>query len=181
MTGTGGAFGSIDYSTGSWSINLAGIAPADGVNIVASYSYTIVGSSGSQGADSGATGIEIFSFTVFQNGENITITDNNGSTYEGQIGNTQVSDGSNTTTPTVGTTVVMQFTAVGISAAGLEVTMVGTFQGVVLDSTGNQLALSDRRMLGTWIETGGRTGDINGEAAPIQIIVIESTETTETI
>lgn len=175
LAGSGGS-GSINYGTGAWSVSLLS-APGTSDDLEASYQYTISGTSGSSGAGSGATGIDIYSFTVFQQGENLTITDNNGSTYAGKMGNTQVSDGT-ASTPTVGTTVVMQFTVEGVSASGFTVTMVGTFQGVVQDSTGNQLALADRRMLGTWIELGGTSGDINGEASPIQINVVSAADTT---
>ena len=45
--------------------------------------------------------------------------------------------------------------------------MVGTFQGVV----GVGFYLANRQMFGTWIEEGGRTGNISGDSSPIPISV----------
>jgi hypothetical protein len=80
-----------------------------------------------------------------------------------------------TQNPSAGTQVIGSFSASGTSAAGIQVKMVGTFQGVV-QGGGAAISLADRRMYGTWIESGGKTGDINGEASPIGI----STTTTTT-
>lgn len=175
----GGSSGSINYGTGAWSVQFA--FPLDnGTAILASYQYSVSGSSGSGGAGPGSSGVSIYSFTVFQTGEDLRIVDNNGNEYLGYIGNTLVSEGNNSTAPVVGTTVVAQYEASGISKAGVSVNLVGTFQGVVQDSTGNQIALSERRMFGTWIEVDGKTGDINGEASPI-IITADTGSTTPTV
>ncbi len=167
----GGKTGSIDYGTGAWSIDLAPSVPVDGTPIVVSYQYTVAGSTGSGGAGPGSSGASIFSFTVFQEGETLSITDNNGAVYNGNMGSIRTSGGIDQQerggTPVPGSTVIAQYSASGVAASGLSVEMVGTFQGVV-GAAGQSLA--DRRMFGTWIESGGRSGDINGQASPVQIV-----------
>jgi len=173
----GGTGGSINYGTGSWSINLNGGTLNVGAAVRATYRYTVAGTAGSGSAGSGATGITIYSFVVEQRGNVLVVTDNNGSVYNGKFGSVRTTGGSGadspleTANPTVGTEVIAQFSASGTSKAGKKVTMTGTFQGVV--GVGS---LNDRRMLGTWIESKGKTGDISGQASPIGI----STTTTTT-
>lgn len=157
-----GTAGSIDYGTGSWSIDLNGGTINSGVGINATYQTSVAGTAGTGSAGAGTSGITIYTFTVFHEGQNVTITDNNGSVYSGGFGSIRSTSGS--TTLTIGDTVIGQFTAEGTSAAGIAVKIVGTFQGVTGSST-----VSDRRMLGTWIEDGGTTGDVNGEASPISL------------
>jgi hypothetical protein len=174
-----GRTGGISYGTGSWSIDLKGAPLASGEKIIATYQYVIAGTSGSGSAGSGASRITIYSFTVQQQGQNITIVDNNGSTYEGDFSNIRSTGGSdqdNQTTPSAGDSVIGSFKASGVSAAGFNVEIVGTFQGVVGVGTGNSFYLGNRQIFGTWIEDGGRTGDINGESSPIPITVTTTTQ-----
>jgi len=174
----GGSSGTIDYGTGAWSIDLGGVPLGSGEPIEASYQYPVSGSAGSGAPGPGTSGATIYSFVVHQAGNTLEITDNNGATYEGSLGDVSTTGGVNqdsaVTTPAEGDQVVAQFTAEGISAAGLKVTMAGTFQGVVSKDEDDNYYLSNRKMFGTWIEDGGRTGDINGEASPIPITVTET-------
>jgi hypothetical protein len=182
LGGAGAASGSINYSTGGWSIDFGG-APDVGQPLTANYRQIVVtpGSPGTLPGEPvvpasipGGSRIEIFSFTVLQQGQNIQITDNNGSVYSGKLGRANVTDGSaDAATVVVGTSIAMQFSANGVSAAGYQVKIVGTLQGVVSSLSGNQLQFADRRLFGTWIETGGKTGDINGQASPVTLTVIE--------
>jgi hypothetical protein len=169
LTG-GDAKGTINYGTGSWSIDLkVPLNPPS--TITADYTYTVSGAGGSGGAGSGASGATIYSFSVQQQGQNLKIVDNNGKTYEGSFGSirsTGGSDQNNQSMPAVGDSVIGSFEASGVSAAGFHVDMVGTFQGVV-SGDGSSLALANRQMFGTWMEDGGRTGDINGESSPVSI------------
>ena len=146
---------------------MGGVVVESGVDIIGSCSYAVSGTGGSGGAGSGVSGATIYSFVVWQTGGGLQITDNNGAVYNGEMGTLSgtMTAGTNST-PVAGETVVAQFSASGVSAANFNVTMAGTLQGVVEQSGA---ALGSRQMFGTWIEEGGRTGDINGETSPIGI------------
>lgn len=168
-----GKVGTIDYGTGAWSIDLLGEYPPAGTAIVGTYLYKKEGSGGAGGANAGSSGVTIYSFTVQQEGQNLSIVDNNGSTYSGSMGSIRSSGGvdqDDGTSAVVGDQVIAQFTAHGTSKAGFSVNLAGTFQGTVSGSASGTY-LSNRRMIGTWIEQGGRTGDINGEAAPLAVTI----------
>jgi hypothetical protein len=163
-----GASGSIDYGTGAWNIQVSP-APDAGDSIRATYQYTIAGTQGSGSAGPGTSGIRIYAFTVFHEGETLRLTDNYGREYSGGFGSIRSTGGSEATpteepTPVAGEEVIAQFTASGVSPAGYNIRMVGTFQG-----TYNAGALQSRSLNGTWIEDGGKTGDINGSASPIAV------------
>ncbi len=185
LVGNLGSFGSVTYGTGAWSFNLNGIPLANGDNIIASYSYTVSsggGGGGSGGGGQGSSGAPIVTFTVFQAGNKIEITDNNGAKYNGQLGNVATTSGINsdsdtTLVPSIGDSVIAEYTADGTSSAGKHVMLAGTFQGVVGRGSETAMFLNDRRMLGTWIESGGVTGDINGQASPVAISVSTTTPT----
>lgn len=157
-----GASGTINYGTGAWSIQVSP-APDAGDSITASYQYT-------PNTGSGTSGIDIYSFTVVHQANNaLEITDNNGSVYRGKFGDvsaTSTTDEEENVVYEAGSTAIAQFSAEGVSAAGVNVTMTGTMQGVLATTGG---VLGERIMVGTWIEDGGRTGDINGEAPPIAV------------
>ncbi len=180
----GGANGAIDYGTGAWSINLQGVPLANGQPITAAYSYTTTsgggggggggGGSGGGGVKPGSSGKTIYSFTVFQTGNKLEIVDNNGAKYTGRMGGVSTTTGgtpADVVQPSVGDSVVAEYTAEGVSAAGVSTMLVGTFQGVVGRGSGTAMFLTDRRMLGTWVESKGVTGDINGQAAPVAISI----------
>ncbi len=199
---TGNGTGTVNYGGGTWSIEIDTWSTTD-QPITISYSYIVSrdGSTGG-GAESGATRFSIYSFNVGHQGQHITITDNNGATYTGRIKKMQSASGYQNTDitqvgadeerndraakytyqesslPADGDTIVATFECTGISKAGMRVRMLGTFQGTVAASV-----FTGRRMDGTWIETGGKTGDINAqtEAVSIQTVTIapEGTEGTE--
>lgn len=192
LTGGGpGMKGSVDYGTGAWSLDLQGFPLASGQAIVAKYSY-IVATPGTPSTTSstgqGSSGMAIYSFTVFQAGNKIEITDNNGAKYGGQLGKVVTTSGitaetdkqrsaTDTLLPSVGDSVIAEYTAEGTSAAGVSVMLTGTFQGVISRGSGADY-LSDRRMLGTWSESKGVTGDINGASSPIAVSSATTTPTT---
>ncbi len=178
LTSALGGSGRIEYATGDWSVDLGGIVVEDGKEIIGSCSYAVAGTgSGSSSASSGVSGATIYSFVVWQTGGELQITDNNGKVYKGSMGTLSgtMTSGTNAA-PVAGETVVAQFSASGVSAAGFNVTMAGNYQGVVEQGGA---ALGSRQMLGTWIEEGGKTGDIRGEAASVAITTTP-TETTPT-
>lgn len=129
----------------------------------------------------GSTGGAIFALIVVQEGQHLTITDNNGGTYKGRIGTLRSSSGatpenSNSTgnggkvLPKNGDTIVATFNCKGTSAAGMSVTITGTLSGTVSSrSSVDPGVFINRQMQGSWIEAGGKTGDINGTTDSIEI------------
>ena len=160
--------GDITYSTGYVSIDLHNEVGAANT-VYATYQYKVAGTSGSGSAGAGSTGIEIYSFTMSHTGNKITIVDNNASTYSGSFSSiSSYGSGTRGTTVANGDTVIGYYSVSGTSAAGYTVNMVGTFQAT-FELSGNNYRLTNRRLYGTWIETGGTSGDINGEASPISV------------
>ncbi|MBU1693664.1 MAG: hypothetical protein KKC51_06840 [Verrucomicrobia bacterium] len=158
-----GITGTIDYKTGAWTIDYGSTVVPQGTDISAAYQ-----SYGGEGR--GTTGLDIFTFTVHHEGQYLRIVDNTGAVYEGRMGSIRSSLGQDPTEgEAIGGTLIAQFNATGTSKAGYPVTMAGTFQGEVITSTEANQVLSSRKMIGTWIESGGKTGDIVGDAAPITI------------
>ena len=176
--------GHVDYDTGVWSLLLAppGIAPNQEISQTYQASGGATGSSSPSsdaGGGSGASGVSIYSFNVQQAGNKIKIIDNNGSVYEGQIDTSRTTgnlDANSQGSVFVnGDQVIASFTASGKSASGMYVNMTGNFQGTVSGvstvtehSSNNtvvrktSMAIENRRIMGTWIEDGGKTGSISG-------------------
>jgi hypothetical protein len=158
LAGGGGA-GTINYSTGAYSLTFTGPV-VNGAAVAARYEYTSAGSSGSSGK-------AIVTFSVTQEGNKLTFVDNNGAVYSGGFGSVRTTQGASRDTPTssgtpvAGDTMIGSFEVRGKSAAGYSVTITGTFQGTV----GTSLQLEGRTINGTWIEEGGKTGDVNGAAS----------------
>jgi hypothetical protein len=167
-----GATGAINYGTGSWSIDLGGFAPDNGTPITASYTYGVLGSA-AVGPGSGTTKYPIHTFSVAQGGDQVEVVDNNGMSYKGRMGSVRSTSGANQdveenpSAPAAGDQVIGLYELSGVSKAGLTVRITGTFQGTV----GGEGQLLDRRMIGTWLEAGGKTGDVNGQSSPIAITV----------
>ena len=188
---TGSGF--VDHSTGAWRIQLSGSGSfSETITISATYRHSVSGSS-SGGTSSGASGVSIFAFNVQQTGNSLKIIDNNGSIYQGSLGNIRTTGnlGSTSTGATFvnGDQVSASFSASGTSAAGVHVNLTGTFQGTaagvnqITTKSGSavtyttSMALSDRRIMGTWIEDGGKTGNING-VCPSAVNVSSSSTST---
>ncbi len=199
---TGNGSGTVNYDGGTWSIDIdPALADWDNARpITVSYSYTVArDGSTSGGAESGATRVSVYSFNVAHSGQNLTIVDNNGATFNGKLSQVRsLSGAQNSDIPQVvsdeianrakatyyeselpadGDVIVANFEASGVSAAYVPVKIVGTFEGTV--SAG---VFTSRQMDGTWIETGGKTGDINAqtESVAIQVSVAEETPVEET-
>lgn len=177
LSGSGGS-GTVSYDGGTWSFTLADTQSVYwNRKITVSYAYQVSNSGSASGAKSGSSGKAIYSFVVVQQGEKLTITDNNGAAYKGHIGELRSTSGVTSTNsmPRDGDVIVATFSTSGTSAAGKQVTITGTFQGNVAASV-----FTGRTMQGTWIEAGGKTGDINGTTTAVSIPAAASTETTET-
>lgn len=200
----GNSEGTIDYVSGAWSISMSILIPVPGPGqAIAAYSYYVSndGSSGS-GAVSGASGISIYSFNVTHSGQNVTIVDNNGATFVGKIDAIRSASGAQNTDigqvasdetgndtslhskntyyesplPEDGDAIIATFECSGTSAAAMAVKIVGTLEGTVASGV-----FTGRKMNGTWIEVGGKTGDIFGLTGAIPVAsVIATTDTTAT-
>jgi hypothetical protein len=175
---TGGSF---EYQTGVWTLQFA--PPGLPINQSISLNYSAAGgastsSSGTSGSSGASGGVTIYAFNVQQSGNKLKIIDNNGSVYEGSFGDMRTTgnlgSGSQGGTFVNGDEVIASFSASGKSAAGVYVNMTGNFQGTVQGVstvttksgsstiTTTSMALSNRRIIGTWIEDGGKTGSISG-------------------
>jgi hypothetical protein len=185
LAGSNGAFGTINYGTGQWTLDFNGVAIDNGTPIVAGYQFVRQGTPAVSGDIKGSTGKAISSFTVEHIGNVVNIVDNNGARYEGKTGDIRSTGGINQdavsqtppAVPIAGDEFIASFEAEGISSAGLRVKMVGTFQGTITavrvptEELTGALTLGGRTMFGTWIEDGGVTGDIQGEASPISTVI----------
>jgi hypothetical protein len=172
--------GNVSYVNGSWNLDRGLGNPVTEAGVIrANYSYYVSnsGTTGS-GAKPGSTG-SIYSFVVVQQGQHLTFTDNNGATYVGRIGELRTASGAERGDeearymPVDGDTMIATFEVAGRSAAGMSVKIVGTFQGTV--SAG---VFNGRILHGTWVEAGGRSGDIRGQTTSIPIVSGGATETT---
>lgn len=148
-----GSTGTINHNTGQWTLRFAA-PPNAGTSIRATYQYlhqstqeTGATTSGRKG-NSGPNGI--FSMTLFQVGNQLRITDNNGSVYEGTISIATYADDP----ASRGTNGIGQFSVSG-NSQGYSVTVVGAleFNGAA------------RVMQGSFIESGGNSARVYGTAS----------------
>jgi len=167
LTGTLGRTGTIQYSTGAWSIDLQATTISAGASITASYLYTSGGTEGE--VEPGNSGMPIYTLTILQQGNLITIIDSNGNTFTGQLG--LISRTATTDDNAPEGVVVAQFEVLG-QAYGQTIRIVGTLQGSI-DRT-EENVFFDRQIQGTWIEGGGMTGDILGGAPNISVSLPDS-------
>ena len=180
LVGSNGS-GSITYATGVWQLNVD-FAFNQNEPIEVAYTYQTSHSGSNGGTSSGVSGKTIYSFIISQQGQHISLTDNNGCVYDGYVKSMRSTSGSERTDetakwlPVAGDVIVATFECSGTSAAGVNVKIVGTLQGTV--SGGNYFA--GRTMTGTWIEPS-KTGDINGVSDTLKINVsLDSTTSEET-
>jgi hypothetical protein len=177
--------GKVVYNTGSWYLNMGGsVSYAGSMDFEENYSQLIAGGSsgGSLPSSStpGSSGVTIYAFNVQQEGNALRIVDNNGNAYEGRFGSIRTTGGTDQDSKSAsfsnGDQVMATFEAHGYSAAGIGVKMAGNFQATISgvssstsgDSTTTHMTLGGRTILGTWMEDGGATGDINGTAASVR-------------
>lgn len=146
--------GTIDYSSGAWSITMVGNQLYNG-NIIATYSYTLDVSGGSSGEGTDPTSpIMVKSITISQNGQHLTMALTNGSTFSGQFTSVNEISGAG------GTAYNAQF-----EVSGAKGKIVGT-----LDSSSGYKVLD-----GTW--TSGRNvydvHGVGGAVAPGRSNIVE--------
>lgn len=174
LAGSLGASGTINYNTGSLSVQFAGF-PAPDEDVIATYLYYQEGTV--QNPSPGSSD-EIRTLTVSQQGSSLVFVDSDGAQYTGDITGMSTPGGliSNTVQEAVGFEVTATFEVSGVSASGIGVTIVGTFQSeyeVDSDQTGPTISgyLVDRSVQGTWIEDSGVTGDVKGYSTDVAVTV----------
>lgn len=190
------ATGHIEYDTGVWTLQLASPGLSASREITQYYEAAGDASSPSSSSSSGASGVSILVFNVQQSGNKLKMIDNNGSVYTGTM-DTSRSTGnadanSQGTVMNNGDQVIAPFSASGKSASGMYVNMTGNFQGsiagvsTVTERGANNtiirktsMSLTNRRIMGTWIEDGGKTGNISG-VSPSAVDVTLGTVVTNT-
>lgn len=163
VTPEDGSSGTINYDTRFWALKFP--APINsGSSIEANYLYLTT----EKEAGAGNHGAAIYSFVVYQTGNNVQLVDSNGNVYNGSIGNLSTTGGlpydptdPSSIVPTKGN-VYAQFSATG-SSAGYSVTIAGTLHGELGDDEGR--AIINRKMQATFIEVGGFEADINAVSA----------------
>lgn len=191
------ASGALNYDNGSYGINL-GVLGSTVVGRTVTITYTVLTAVGgttttTTSSTPGSSGVSIIAFNVQQSGSKLKIIDNNGSVYEGSFGDMRTTgnlgSGSQGGTFVNGDEVIASFSASGKSAAGVYVNLTGNFQGTVQGVstvttkegsstvTTTSMALSDRRIIGTWIEDGGKTGSISGISDSAVNVTSSSTST----
>lgn len=181
LTGVPSGSGSISYSTGAWSIDLGGVAPAVGADILASYSYNGESVVAGDELRSGASRTTIYTFTIQQSGNTFSMTDNNGDSYQGRVSSSEVVSQSSITEASAADSdasqdieTVVQFSATG-NSQGVPVELIGSFNigetvffAEQLNATTTELTFEfvelyrviNISMDGIWIEENGSTGNI---------------------
>lgn len=188
--------GHIEYDTGVWTLQFT--PPGLPVSQPITVNYSAAGavtSGGSSSSNSGSgNSFNIYAFNVQQSGNKLKIIDNNGSVYSGSFGDVKttgnLSAGSSGAGFVNGDQVVAPFSAAGKSASGMYVNLTGNFQGTVAgvttvsETSGSTIirktsfALSERVILGTWIEDGGKTGEIRGVSPSAANVSVSSSTST---
>jgi len=127
-------------------------------------------------SSAGSSGEPVYSMTVQQAGNNLTMIDNNGGTYSGLISTIASTGGqtieypdTTTSMPANGDTMTASFEVEGRSSSGVHVKIVGTLTGTATvtaatATTPSTIRLATRTIRGTWIEANGFTGEVLGTA-----------------
>lgn len=127
-------------------------------------------------SSAGSSGEPIYSLTVQQAGNQITMIDNNGGTYSGKLSTISSSGGqtieypdTTTSMPANGDTLVGSFEVEGRSSSGMKVKIVGSLTGTATVTTAtattpSTIRLATKTVRGTWIEANGATGEVLGTA-----------------
>lgn len=179
---TGSGSGTFNYNTGNWAIEIqpAYIDFTTNHDITVAYAYSVKGSDAT-GTEFGTTQVDDYSFVVHQDAQHLTVTDNTGINYYGEISKIVSASGAQNTDigqvgtaeeandtgkytyyesplPENGDAIMANFE---VSNAGAKI--VGTFQGAVAAGV-----FTDRRMDGTKI-TAASSDDIKATAASVAI------------
>ena len=178
------ATGTINYTTGAWTLTLTSPGLLTDATITVSYSYD-AGSATTTTDDSGISvaGGQVDTILVEQVGNRLFFTDSNGNTYEGRF-NVVSTAGGDSSGSTAGT-VVGSFQVNG-TPAGQAVTISGTFTGAYTpansDSSGSSGTggvethgrLSSRSIEGIWLQPSG-TANVNGTTSDLDVSTTTTT------
>jgi hypothetical protein len=153
----GGVTGGINLDNGAYTITVP-VAYTTNQPLTVVYQATSAPTSVNPGGSSGI----ISTFSVSQSGNAIRIMDNNGSVYTGQIALTETNTPLSSNTNVAPTAATYQYDATGVSAAGMNVELVGNFLVSGNVTAGTNVTFGTI-ITGTWLEQGGKTGHISGK------------------
>lgn len=173
----GTTVGTVNYLTGAISVDFSALLlapPAAGSPIVVAYTYSVAGTPANP--EPGGSGkYEIYTFAMEQTGNLLTMYDNYGTKYTGQLSTLGLGGGD-----LPGQTPSGENLQSGLVIGNFELTgangvrIVGTMQGDLIVEEGTasgetgrtySRTVSNRTIQGTWIEPSGATGNIIGQAA----------------
>lgn len=180
------ATGDINYGTGAWDIDLGGVPLNNGATITASYRYE--GPLGG-GSDKPGSTYPIYQFTVQQTGNQVTLIDNYGQSYQGKLAAVDTVSDSGMVGDQRQIDQRFSFVAEGV-AHGMRIQIIGAFRAyqtvyysrVRTFSETGQTAITEQLeelytiasyfLEGTWIEPDGKTGSIEAMGPANQRIEI---------
>ena len=180
-TFSGDGSGSIIHSSGAISVTWT-IAPPSGTEVIVTYEYYVPGTTENPQAGSSDP---IYSLTVNQTGNSLSMLDNNGITYSGTI--SSMSQGGGDMTGATSGTIVGNFSVSGSNGSTMSGTLQGTYTSPT-DLSGDSSSesnvpqtgrLANRLMTGTYISSGGSTGDLRGQAGTINVTVTTGTSSSD--
>ena len=164
VTPADGSSGTLNLDTGAWAVSFPSPI-VSGTQLIGAYTY--LSRTEVVTPNQGNHGSPIYSFVIYQQGNTIEIIDNCGSIYNGSIGSVRNTGGTpvdlNPANPTAAALsvgpVVAQLYAKGTSQ-GFSVEIVGVLQGTLTTAS----TFANRNIKATFIEQGGYSSDISGEA-----------------
>ena len=164
---SGNGTGSVNYNTGAITASFT-LAPSAGQNVIASYQYSVPGSTPNPQPGSGQA---IYSITVDQTGNVLAFTDSNGVTYSGSISG--VSQGGGDSSGRTSGLVTATFSVSGSNGATISGTLQGDYTAPSVGTDGTSAGsgqLANRMMQGTYAQ-GGQTGDVQGVGGTTTITI----------
>lgn len=177
---SGNGSGTIIHSSGGISVKWD-IVPSSNTEVIVTYTYYVSGTTPNPQAGSSDP---IYSLTVNQTGNSLSMLDNNGVTYSGTI--SSMSQGGGDMTGATSGGIIGNFSVSGSNGSTMNGTLQGTYTSPT-DLTSDSSSESDvpqtgrlanRVMTGTYISSGGSTGDLRGQAGTINVTVTTGTSPT---
>ncbi len=159
-----GTSGTINYSTGTWQIDLGPLTLTTGAPLDAHYRY-LEGGDGGSVIEPGNSGTPIYSFVVEQTGNKLRFIDSTGMEYNGQMGVVSQAGGDATGMTSGEVVASFEVTRPGVTISG---TFQGNYAAPERDASGTAVsagALDNRYMAATWMEDNGTTAGIVGVTA----------------
>jgi len=157
---TGGASGTINYGTGAWSAD-TGSGTDGGLPIRATYSYLQTGTIINPGTP-GTPGSAITTFTVNQQGNLLTFTDNNGTVFSGRVTGANVPSDSRSSG-----NVRLNFEVTASNNAKIIGTLSGDWSGGVSGMLANRSLLGNYFYRSNKVEIQAASGSISITPRPV--------------